>query len=241
LKPECYGTIEEQANGDSKSMASTGPIAGIILAAGMSKRLGKPKQLLTIGGESIINRVVDTALNSLLDSVILVLGHRHAEILPVLGDRIRAPDLEVVVNRDYRKGLSRSLHCGILSVRSRYAACMFLLGDQPLLDSETINHLIEQYRLSAKSICVPLCRGKRKNPTLFSSRYYDRLLNIKGDTGARAIIEEQPENVLFVEIDRPACFRDVDTPGDLALVESLFQQRRQVQNQARKDHQEDHT
>ena len=203
-------------------MTPTGPIAGIILAAGMSKRFGRPKQLLKIGGEFIINRVVDAALKSLLDSVILVLGHCHAEILPVLGDRIKNPNLQMVINRDYKKGMSCSLRCGVLTVQSRSAAIMFLLGDQPLLDSETINLLIEQYRLSPKEICVPLCQGRRKNPTLFSSAYYDRLLTIEGDTGARAIIEGQPENVLFVEIGRPDCFQDVDTPGDLALAESLF-------------------
>ncbi len=222
LKSEIYDTNKEQPNGASKPMASPDSISGIILAAGMSTRFGKPKQLLTIGGEFIINRVVDAALDSRLDTVVLVLGHCHAEILTVLGDRIKASKLSVVINRDYRQGMSLSLRCGVLNVKAQDAAVMFLLGDQPLLDSETINSLIEQYRLSAKDICVPLCRGKRKNPTLFSSAYYDRLLTIEGDTGARAIIEGQPENVLFVEIGRPDCFQDVDTPGDLALAKSLF-------------------
>ncbi|MBW2370443.1 MAG: nucleotidyltransferase family protein [Deltaproteobacteria bacterium] len=203
-------------------MTATDRITGIILAAGMSKRLGKPKQLLKIGGEFIINRVVDTALESHLDTVVLILGHRHADILPVLGDRLKTPNLKVEINRDYRKGMSQSLRCGVLSVKSRYDAIMFLLGDQPLLDSETIDHLIEQYRSSDKPICVPLCRGERKNPTLFSSRYYDSLLNIQGDTGARAIIKNQPEDVLFVEINRPELFLDVDTPGDLQKAEALF-------------------
>lgn len=222
-------------------MTPKDPIAGIILAAGMSKRFGSPKQLLKVGGEFIINRVVDAALNSLLDSVTLVLGHCHEQILPVLGARAGAPDLKVVIIHDYREGLSRSLHRGVLSIRSHYSACMFLLGDQPLLTPETINHLIAQYRLSAKDICVPLYREKRKNPTLFSRRYYDRLLAIEGDVGARAIIDDEPEKVLFVPTDRPNDFQDVDTPDDLVLAESLFQEIRKIQHQVRKDHQDDHT
>ncbi|MCP3956038.1 MAG: NTP transferase domain-containing protein, partial [Desulfobacterales bacterium] len=90
---------------DNCPMTDTAPIAGIILAAGLSRRFGQPKQLLQVGGELIINRVVDTALNSRLDKVFVVLGHRHKEILAAMGDRLKAPCLNVVINRNYRQGL----------------------------------------------------------------------------------------------------------------------------------------
>ncbi len=222
-------------------MTATDPIAGIVLAAGLSKRFGQPKQLLQIGREFIINRVVDAALNSHLDKVVVVLGHHHHEIQAVMGARLNVPRLDLVINRDYRRGLSRSLNCGVRTIRSGYAACMFLLADQPLLDAATINQLIACFRLSDKDICVPLCRGKRKTPTLFANHHFDRLLRITGDIGARAIIAEQPEKVLFVEIGRPDIFQDVDTPEDLARIETLFQKSRQVRHQSREEHQDDHT
>ncbi len=221
-------------------MTSTSPIAGIIMAAGMSKRFGQPKQLLQIGGEFIINRVVDAALSSDLDKVSVVLGHCRNEIRAAMGDRLKAPHLDLVINRDYRQGLSRSLNCGVRAIRSGYAACLFLPADQPLLDADTINLLIERFRLSGKGICVPLCRGERKTPTLFSHRYYDRLLSITGDTGARAIIAKRPEDVLLVEFDRADTFQDVDTPEDLARIETLFQKSRKVRHQSREEHQDDH-
>lgn len=157
-----------------------------------------------------------------------------------MGDRLALPRLDVVINHDYRQGLSRSLHCGVLAVQSNFPACMFLLADQPLLDAATINQLIERYRLSDRGICVPLCRGKRKNPTIFAGRYYDRLLDITGDTGARGIIEDHPDQVQFVEIDRPGTFQDVDVPEDLARIEALLQKSRKVRHQFREDHQDDH-
>jgi molybdenum cofactor cytidylyltransferase len=118
---------------------------------------------------------------------------------------------------------------------------MFLLADQPLLEADTINLLIGRFRNSDRGICVPQCRGERKNPTLFSDRYYDRLLNITGDTGARGIITSQPDDVLRVAVDRPEIFLDVDAPDDLARVDALFQKSRQVRHQTREDHQDDHT
>jgi len=222
-------------------MPNTGPIAGIILAAGMSHRLGRPKQILKIGDAYIINRVVDAALKSDLDNVTLVLGPCRDEIRAILGERLNAPHLRLVHNPDYRRGQSRSLHHGVRAVRSGFPACMFILADQPLLDSATINLLIERFYQSDRGICVPRCHGQRKNPTLFSSRYYNRLLSISGDTGARGIITSQAEDVQFVDVERPDIFLDVDTPEDLVRVETLFQKSRQIEHEAREDHQDDHT
>jgi len=98
-------------------MPNSGPIAGIILAAGMSRRFGRPKQLLKIGDEYILNRVVDAALQSDLDTATLVLGPCRDEIQTVLGERLSASRLKLVHNPDYRHGQSRSLHHGVRAVR----------------------------------------------------------------------------------------------------------------------------
>ena len=193
--------------------------AGIILAAGMSHRFGRPKQLLKLKNKHLIEWVLDAALASRLDKVVLVLGHEHAKILQALGAKTNLPRLQIVINRRYQEGQSRSLQAGLKMVYKAYYSAMFLLGDQPRVQSRTIDDLLARFWYSEKNICVPVHRGKRGNPTLFSRAMYCRLMAINGDFGARNIIREESKQVLFVEVDDPAEFVDIDTPGDIAKIQ----------------------
>jgi molybdenum cofactor cytidylyltransferase len=153
---------------------------------------------------------------------VLVLGHKHQKILTALGEKARHPDLQVVINHDYKRGQSTSLMTGVKIIRDKFPAVMFLLGDQPMLDSEIINMLLEQFWSSDKNICVPFFEGKRGNPVIFSQKFYDHLVKITGDIGARNIIRNHPETVLVSEIENPFSFIDIDTQSDFdKLVELL--------------------
>ncbi len=99
---------------------------------------------------------------------------------------------------------------------------MFLLGDQPRLRSDIIDHLLESFWNSGKNICVPVCRGKRGNPTIFSRALYGELMALEGDIGARNIILENPEQVLSVEVEDPLGFVDIDSQEDLAGLQKLL-------------------
>jgi molybdenum cofactor cytidylyltransferase len=123
--------------------------------------------------------------------------------------------LQVVINHRYLEGQSRSLQAGLLKIRQTFPSVMFLLGDQPLLDSNTIDHMLDRFRYSGKDICVPVCKGKRGNPTIFNRVLYDQLLAIEGDIGARNIIRANPERVLYLEMNDPLCFFDIDSQKDL--------------------------
>ncbi len=195
-------------------MVQEKPTAGIILAAGTSTRLGQPKQLLRLKGKYIIERVLDAALNSTLDKIVLVLGDAHQKILHVLGEKLQHAKLQVEINPHYQKGQSQSLRVGLSKIKDDFAAVMFLLGDQPMLNSATINILLERFWAAGKDVCVPIYRGKRKTPAIFGRRFYTQLMDIKGDMGARKIIQAHPDRVLTVEIDDPLCFWDIDTPQD---------------------------
>jgi molybdenum cofactor cytidylyltransferase len=203
-------------------MAHPQKIAGIILAGGSSIRFGRPKQLLKLKGKYLLEYVLNAALGSELDHVVLVLGHDHQNILQALGSRTTHERLQVVINHRYLEGQSRSLQAGLLKIRQAFSSVMFLLGDQPMLDSNTIDHMLARFRHSAKDIGVPVCKGKRGNPTIFNRVLYDQLMAIEGDIGARDIIRTHPERVLNIELDDPLCFFDVDSQKDFENLQSLL-------------------
>ena len=198
------------------------PTAGIILAAGESSRFGQPKQLVELHGRMLVAWVLDAALASHLETVVLVLGRDHQKISDALGRRMCHPKIELVFNPRYHEGQSTSLTAGLFKVHDRFPAVMFLLGDQPLVDAPTINRLLKKFRHSDKTICVPVHRGQRGNPALFSRSHYEELAHLSGDKGARDIIAARPGQILEVPIADPSLFLDVDTQADVENVSRLL-------------------
>ncbi len=203
-------------------MVQKNPTAGIILGAGASSRFGRPKQLLRLKDKFLIEWVLEAALGSKLDKIVLVLGSSHQKVLEALAKKLQNPKLSIEINPDFIKGQGHSLRVGLSKVKDDFAAVMFLLADQPMMNSATINFLLEKFHAADKDICAPTYRGKRKNPTIFSHRFYGRLMNISGDIGARKLIDENPDRVLAVEIDDPLCFFDVDTQKDFNQLKDLM-------------------
>ena len=191
------------------------PTVGIVLAAGMSTRLGQPKHLIKAGGKTLLARVVAAALESELAEVVLVLGPEADKVLAALGALGDHERLRTVVNEKYREGMASSLQAGLAAVQDQYPAVMFLLGDQPLIDVGSINYLLHRFWSSDKDICVPIQGARRGNPVCFARRFYEQILSIRGDKGAREIIATHPEDVLQVEIDNPSFFLDIDCAEDL--------------------------
>ncbi len=217
------------------SLSAKTPTAGIILAAGESKRFGEPKQLLRLGGRFLIEWVLQAALESNLDRVVLVLGCEHDRIQRSLLKWTAHPKCAVRVNPDYRSGLSTSLKAGIASLRDNFPSAMFLLGDQPMVNAALINLLLRQFAQSEKSICMPAHRGTRGNPTLFGKPHYPAILNLSGDTGARRLITAYPEEVLSVEVPDPLVFLDIDRREDAETVSALLESRLTVKKSPKKN------
>jgi molybdenum cofactor cytidylyltransferase len=201
-------------------MSNPKKTAGIILAGGSSTRFGRPKQLLKLKGKYLIESVLDTALESELNHIVLVLGHAHQDILQALGNRTSHERLQVVINQHYLEGQSRSVQAGLSKIRQSFPAVMFLLGDQPMLNAATINRMLDRFQYSGKDICVPVYEGRRGNPTIFNRILYDQLMGIEGDIGARELIRDNPGRVLYVELDDPLCFFDIDSQKDFESLQS---------------------
>jgi len=116
-------------------------ISAILLAAGESKRMGKPKQLMPLGGTTILEQTIDNSLNSEVDEVIVVLGAIAEETKKIVAAR----PVKTVVNPNYQQGMSTSIIAGLNMVDSRARAVMIALGDQPFIDSQTLNRLIDEF------------------------------------------------------------------------------------------------
>jgi molybdenum cofactor cytidylyltransferase len=182
-------------------------MSAILLAAGQSKRMGKPKLLMPFGRSTIIEQAVDNLLGSAADEVIVVLGDRAEAIRRLIAGR----PVKLAINPDYEQGMSTSIVAGLSLVDRRTGAVMLALGDQPLIDSQTINRLIAGFRSHDKGITVPTYRGDRGHPVIFDIKYKGLLLALKGDVGARQIIQENPGDILEVAVDCEGIQIDIDT------------------------------
>jgi molybdenum cofactor cytidylyltransferase len=202
------------------------PTAGIVLAAGMSARFGPLKPLFKIGNGTILSMVIDAAVKSDLDRIVLVLGYQSDEIIADIVHQFHDPRLRTVINPRYRDGMSSSIHRGLLEIMDEFQSVMIIMGDHPLLDSDTINILLERFRTSDRDICVPVCRGTRGLPVCFGKRFFPDIMDITGDIGAREIIQKNPEHVLSVELENTDCFLDVDNKSDVTALLSRFEKKK---------------
>jgi molybdenum cofactor cytidylyltransferase len=197
-------------------------IAGIVLAAGRSSRLGRNKHLLPLQGEPLLRHTLRRALDSRLDEVMLVLGH---EADAVLTEAAAGLPVRAVVNPDYAAGQSTSVRAGLAALAPETEAAVFMLGDQPGIAGETIDALIAAWRERGASVVAPRYTDRVGNPVLFDRRVLPELSALTGDRGARPIVEahRRAGNLLLVPVAGPAP-RDVDTDADYAalLTEGSF-------------------
>lgn len=197
------------------SFRMAGGISGIILAAGLSRRMGTNKLLLRLGGVPVIERIIKTASGSCLNEVILVCSRDVAE---ALRDEYKG---RLVHNAEPELGQSRSVRLGARNA-SRYAeGFMFLVGDQPYITAETINKLVEGYYSGHYSAAVPLYKGKKGNPVVFSHFLRDKLMELDGDSGGRVLLQGLSESTLALVIDDELSGIDMDTREEYEMLLKL--------------------
>jgi molybdenum cofactor cytidylyltransferase len=189
-------------------------VAAIVLAAGMSRRMGGPNKLLaTIDGVPMVARVVDAFLASKADPVLVVLGHQAGEVRAALAGR----DVRFVDNPQYEEGLGASLRAGIEAVDETVDGALVALGDMPWIRPDHIDALIAAFDpAGAATIVVPVHDRKRGHPVLWSARHFAEMRKLGGDVGARGLMERHADAVRAVPIDDAAVHLDVDTPEMLA-------------------------
>jgi molybdenum cofactor cytidylyltransferase len=206
----CSQQLNEQQLDWMSTSSSKAMVSAIVLAAGESRRMGRPKQLLRLGERTLLDLALDNVRKSSVAEIILVLGSWAAEIQ----QQVSTQDVKIVVNSAYQEGMASSLRAGIGAVDPRAHAVLIVLADQPCLRSTTLDRLIDHHRSTRPQIVIPTYKGFRGNPVLLDRSVFSEVMEIRGDIGCRAIFGGHTENISKVEVDDPGILLDVDTSKD---------------------------
>lgn len=187
-------------------------VAGLILSAGKSERMGTPKALLKIFGTTFLEHVLGEAEDSGLARVTIVLGHQPERILGAL------PHLRnrVVVNQDYELGQLSSLQCGLKGLGPSVDGAMVFLIDYPFVHRALVKRLLAAFEGSNLPLVIPSFQNRRGHPMILARELFDELLQTPLDRGAITVVRKHQERILHVNVDDPGVLIDVDTPEEYA-------------------------
>jgi len=189
------------------------PVAGVVLAAGLSTRLGGDKMFLPWRGKALLRHAVENLLMSQVAGVAVVLGHRANEARLLLGGL----PIEIVENPAYHGGIGSSVQAAAAFLVGRKdlpQGVLFALGDQPRLSPSTIDTLVQRFLTQRSQIIYPTYEGKRGNPVIFPVELLGDFLSLGADQGGREIMERYRERLCGVEVGDDAVLNDIDTPAD---------------------------
>jgi len=195
-------------------------VAAVILAAGDSRRFGKPKQLLDWEGRPLVTHIVDTAWMAGFTHIAVVVGAEAEAVKAALHSR----PVHLIHNYRWHQGLSSSVYAGVIALPARAEAAHFIPVDQPLLTPRLLRAFVTQWRASGKGIVVPVTpQGERGNPVLFARRYFEELASLSGDVGGRALLSRHPQEIAYLPVEVPWLLADVDTPDAYQRLQTLAQ------------------
>lgn len=188
----------------------------IILAAGSSSRLGQPKQLLEFNGKTLIEIAVEAAQNSLAQSCVLVLG-ANANLI---SEKVGHLKIDQVTNENWENGMASSMQKGLkyLMENSTPDQVILMLSDQPFVDSNILNSLIENKINTHSEIIACSYNGTLGVPVLFTKKYFPKLLSLTGNDGAKKLVMAHQDDLLTIEFPLGAI--DIDTMEDYQRLKS---------------------
>jgi molybdenum cofactor cytidylyltransferase len=192
-------------------MASGLAIAGILLAAGKSSRMGHNKMLLDFGGESVLRGAARRALAGGLSPLMVVLGAESDRAAAEL----EGLSCQIVQNRQYKSGMTSSMHAGLAAVPTVTGAAMILLADMPLVTADMIRKMTHRYHETGAPLVISRYEGVNAPPTLFDRRLFIELLAGSGDGAGRQVVQRHRAAAEVLEWPA-AALADLDTPDDYA-------------------------
>ena len=185
-------------------------ICAMVLAAGLSRRMGTQKLLLPFGGKTVITHIVDQIAESTVDETYVVVGHEGKRASRELSGR----DVSIVSNPDYESGMLSSVRCGLAALPQECGVVLVALGDQPSVTSRLIDEMVRSFAQTEEKILVPIYNGRRGHPVIFSLGYRDEIMTRYDNVGLRGLLHAHPEDVFELSISTSAVLSDMDYPQD---------------------------
>jgi molybdenum cofactor cytidylyltransferase len=199
--------------GQTSSMSAP-RVAAVVLAAGLSSRMGSNKLLSELNGQALIRHTIDRLSKAAIDEIFVVTGHQAAEVRAALTDH----ELRFVHNDDYAQGLSTSVRAGIAAAQE-FDAAFVCLGDMPLIEAADLNRMIAAFNVvERRSLVAPVLGRKLGNPVLWGQEHFVDLMALTGDRGARSLIEARRDQIVEIAVTHDGILLDADTPEALAEI-----------------------
>jgi molybdenum cofactor cytidylyltransferase len=185
-------------------------IVAVVLSAGESSRMGRPKALLPIDGQTFIERIVAALKQTRVGKIIVILGHNASELQP----KISHLPVEILINTDYKLGQLSSLQLAVRHLHLDHDCDGMLvhLVDHPYLTPALVQEMIRRFYETKKRIIVPKFHGKRGHPVIFSRELFAELLSAPADQGAKAVVNAHRAHTLEIETEEAGIALDIDTP-----------------------------
>ena len=185
-------------------------ITAIIPAAGLSRRMGRPKLLLPWGETTVLGQVVSIFLDAGVEDILVVTGGDRDRIEAMVSSPART-----TYNREYAHGeMLSSVQCGLRALETGTEAVLVALADQPLIQSQSVRSVIQTYRRSEAKIVVPSFRRRRGHPWLVDSAHWGEILELNAPQSLRDFLKRHGDDIHHVDVPDPGILRDLDTPED---------------------------
>jgi molybdenum cofactor cytidylyltransferase len=189
-------------------------VGAVILAAGMSSRMGEAKQLLRLGESTLLGLVLENVRSSRVQDMVLVLGHEAEKIK----EQVSTNNVTVVINGYYQQGMGTSLRTGLAALPPGVDAAFVVLADQPFIRPKTLDLLMDQYMRSSAQIVIPTYKGFRGNPVLLDRSVFSEVMALTGDIGCRAIFGNHLEGIVKFPVEDIGVLLDMDSKDDFELL-----------------------
>lgn len=196
---------------NSSASIKNGSIAAIVIAGGLSTRMGACKQLLPYRQHTVIEQIVSVLLQCPLNEVVVVTGHERQAVEA----KLAAWSVRSVYNSDYQAGeMLSSIQCGLAALDSKCHAAMLVLVDQPQLEASVVRQLIEAYQAGSGNLIIPSFQMRRGHPIIIDQTYWPEILALTSDQSLRDVITLHADTIHYIVVETDSVLRDIDTPEE---------------------------